>query len=283
LTLWLPKWSVNGLFLGARSLDYILCGPEIWNYIVGGRRRASFSRREFPAAAQKRIAASLADNKPQTRFQRRLSAHLALFAVSVLLCLVFMYLFPRRDLISRLSIGTAYAALLLTVATMLLGPWNVLRRSANPVSFDLRRDLGIWSGILAVLHTVVGLNVHLRGRPWLYFVNDHHKLRRDLFGFGNYTGLVAALVFALVLAISNDLSLRRLGKKQWKFLQRWVYAAILLTAIHAWAYQQIEKRVLPFQMATYGVLGLLLLLQSAAFHHIRQGRTRRAIQDRSAK
>ncbi len=84
----------------------------------------------------------------------------------------------RRDVISRLSIATAYPALFLTAAALSIGPWNVLRGRTNPVSFDLRRDLGIWAGIMALLHTGIGLNVHLRGRPWLYFIDQHHQLRQ---------------------------------------------------------------------------------------------------------
>jgi sulfoxide reductase heme-binding subunit YedZ len=190
--------------------------------------------------------------------------HSLLAFLGVALTLAFLYLFPKRDLVSRLSIGTAYPALFFTAATMLLGPLNLLLRKPNPVSFDLRRDLGIWSGILAIFHTVVGLNVHLRGRIWLYFVNDHNQLRRDLFGFGNYTGIVAALVFGLLLALSNDLSLRKLGLARWKFLQRWAYVAAALTIAHAIAYQQIEKRILPFALVVYGTAATLLALQLIA-------------------
>jgi sulfoxide reductase heme-binding subunit YedZ len=105
----------------------------------------------------------------------------------------------RRDVISHLSIATAYPALLFTAGAVLVGPCNVLRGRANPLSSDLRRDVGIWAGILALLHTAIGLDVHLRGRPWLYFVDQHGHVRHDLFGFGNYTGLVAALLSLLLL------------------------------------------------------------------------------------
>ena len=63
----------------------------------------------------------------------------------------------------------------------MLGPLNVIRGRRNPVSFDLRRDLGIWSGVMALLHAAVGLNVHLRERPWLYFVDQKRRVRFDLF------------------------------------------------------------------------------------------------------
>jgi methionine sulfoxide reductase heme-binding subunit len=167
----------------------------------------------------------------------------------------------RRDFISHLSTATAYPALFLTTAAVLLGPWNVLRRRANPVSFDLRRDLGIWAGIMALLHTGVGVNVHLRGRPWLYFVEQHHRLRQDLFGFGNYTGLIATLIFLLLLALSNDLSLRRLGTQKWKSLQRWTYLAVALTILHAVVYQHIEKRQLTYEALLWAITGTVAAFQ----------------------
>ena len=198
------------------------------------------------------------------RLRRRLLQHVLLGVGSVVLTLIFMHLFPKRDFISRVSIGTAYPALFLTAAALLLGPLNVLWRKPNPVSFDLRRDLGIWAGIFALVHTAAGLNVHLRGRMWLYFVDPRHHLRRDAFGFGNYSGALAALVFALLLALSNDVSLRKLGVGRWKSLQRWAYASVVLTAAHAIAYQQIEKRVSPFQVVLYISFGIVLAFQIAA-------------------
>jgi len=206
----------------------------------------------------------------KNRPRRRLLHHILIGIGSVALTVIFMQLFPKRDFISRLSIGTAYPALFLTAAALLLGPLNVLRRKPNPASFDLRRDLGIWAGISALAHTAVGLNVHLRGRMWLYFLDPSHHLRRDDFGFGNYTGGIAALLFALLLALSNDVSLRKLGVERWKSLQRWSYAAIVLTAAHSIAYQQIEKRIPPFQGVLYIALGIVLVVQIAGAFKSRQ-------------
>jgi len=199
-----------------------------------------------------------------TRLQRRLLHHLLIVPCSVALTILVIHLFPKRDFISQLSIGTAYAALFLTAATLLVGPFKVLRRTPNPVSTDLRRDLGIWAGISALLHTAVGLNVHLRGKMWLYFVDAHNHLRRDTFGFANYTGTIAALVFALLLVLSNDFSLRRLGVSRWKSLQRWCYPAVVLTVAHAIAYQHIETRIAPFRVVLYIASGIVLALQIVA-------------------
>lgn len=132
---------------------------------------------------------------------------------------------PYKDAISRASFATAYPALLLLCATLITGPWNVLRKRPNPVSSDLRRDIGIWAGILGILHTAVGQCVHLRGRPWLYYIHgpsEQHTfpIRHDQFGLANYTGALATLNLCALLATSNDYLLRKLRTRPWKQLQR---------------------------------------------------------------
>jgi methionine sulfoxide reductase heme-binding subunit len=209
-------------------------------------------------------------------WRRRIARHLSIAFAALASTAIFWRLFSvRRDLISHLSIATAYPALFLTGAAILLGPWNVIRGRANPVSFDLRRDVGIWAGIMALLHTGIGLNVHLRGRPWLYFLDQDHRVRHDLFGFGNDTGLLAALLFLLLLALSNDLSLRRLGTRKWKSLQRWTYATVVLTVAHGVAYQQIEKRQESYRAVLWITTGIIAALQFVGWW--RTGRTRRAV------
>ena len=81
--------------------------------------------------------------------------------------------------------------MLLLSLTLLLGPWRLLRNSRNPISDDLRRDIGLWGGLLGTLHAAVGQCVHLRGRPWLYYVYGTQSkhflpLRHDLFGVGHW-------------------------------------------------------------------------------------------------
>jgi sulfoxide reductase heme-binding subunit YedZ len=131
------------------------------------------------------------------------------------------------------------------------------------VSFDLRRDIGIWAGVLALVHTAAGLTVHLRGRMWMYFFKrlDPLKLQNTQFGFANYVGLGAALLFVMLLAISNDFSLRSLGTRRWKAMQRWTYVAFGLTAAHGVAYQLVEKRHLPWVLVFAAVVATAAAIQ----------------------
>lgn len=179
------------------------------------------------------------------------------------------------DVRHRLSMATAYSGLIFLAASLWLGPWNVLRRRPNPTSFDLRRDVGIWTGILAILHTAIGLTVHLRGRMWMYFFKALHPLhlQNTQFGFANFTGLAAALLFLMLLAISNDLSLRALKANRWKSLQRWTYVAFVLTAAHGIAYQLTEKRHAPWVLVFALVIAAVAAGQILGFVEVRR-RTR---------
>ncbi|HEV8725035.1 MAG TPA: ferric reductase-like transmembrane domain-containing protein [Candidatus Binatia bacterium] len=188
-------------------------------------------------------------------------------------------LLSSTDPFFKWSLASAYSALAFLSAALFIGPSNILRNRPNPVSTDLRRDIGIWAALLGLFHTIVGLQVHMKGRFWLYFVFSPNEdrflpVRYDLFGFANYTGLAATLVLIMLLALSNDLSLRRLGARRWKSLQRWNYPCCIFVVLHGVAYQFIENRSLWF----IGLFGSIVLvagaLQLAGFRKKRLLKTR---------
>jgi sulfoxide reductase heme-binding subunit YedZ len=208
-------------------------------------------------------------NANQKRLRLRLlKHHLPLLALSALAVFALYVTRPYSDVLSRASFATAYPALVALSATLLVGPWNLVRKLRNPVSSDLRRDLGIWAAILGILHSAIGQCVHLRGRPWLYYVYAAKEkrafpLRHDLFGLANYTGLACTMLVIALLATSNDYSLRKLGTPRWKQLQRWNYAAFGILAVHSFAYQVIEKQKQLFVATVIFCVAITLLFQFA--------------------
>ena len=145
----------------------------------------------------------------------------------------------------RWSMATAYVALVLLAVTLCIGPWHVLTARRAPLSSDLRRDFGIWTGLVSLIHVAIGLQVHL-GSMLLYFfvatTNGRWTMRVDAFGLTNWVGLGVACVFVLLLALSNDWSLRRLNRMRWKSMQRSVYPAAVLAVLHGVVYQVLEQR-----------------------------------------
>lgn len=206
---------------------------------------------------------------------RRLTRHTLLGLAATALTVLGYFASPPPDFRHRLSMGAAYAGILFLVACLWLGPWNVLRRRSNPISSDLRRDLGIWAGILAILHTAVGLTVHLRGRMWMYFFQHLHPLaiQNNKFGAANFLGLASALLFLLLLAISNDISLRALGLQRWKSIQRWTYTAALLAVAHGILFQLVENRHLPWILLYAALILAGLGIQLAGLIALRRRRS----------
>jgi sulfoxide reductase heme-binding subunit YedZ len=200
---------------------------------------------------------------------RRLWRSVGILAVALVVHLAVMQAIASSDgrqLLYRLSMATGYASVVLIAWAMLIGPWRVRRGRPAPASTDLRRDVGIWGGLFGLAHVVTGLQVHFAGKFWKYFLypDGEHvvPLRHDLFGFANWTGLAAGLLLVLLLAISNDLSLRALGTRRWKAWQRWTYWAAALTVAHALAYQIPTKNharwIVAFLLVTVIVLAMQL-------------------------
>ncbi|MGE5749067.1 MAG: ferric reductase-like transmembrane domain-containing protein [Gemmatimonas sp.] len=149
--------------------------------------------------------------------------------------------------IQKASIGTAYAATLLLALTLSLGPLSTLRGRRYPTSTVTRRDLGIGAAILALIHTALGLQVHVGGNIRKYFIPQDMTVfshaSQTAFLAANHTGLISLLLLVVVLGVSNDLSLKRMGAKRWKRLQRLAYIAALVAAFHGTLYLLLEHRV----------------------------------------
>jgi methionine sulfoxide reductase heme-binding subunit len=209
-----------------------------------------------------------------TRRTRRVRNHAALGAASLGTTWAVFAATQSTDPVFRASIATAYVALGLFIITVAFGPYAALRGRRYPVSTDIRRDFGIWSALVGIVHVIVGLQVHLRGKMWEYFVRPVKGAllpRTDAFGAANYTGLAAGLILVVLLATSNDVSLRRLGAGPWRSLHALVAWCLVLTLIHAVTYQFIEKR----RWET--VLLLLALSVAASWLRIARIRLRRIV------
>jgi sulfoxide reductase heme-binding subunit YedZ len=170
--------------------------------------------------------------------------------------------------------ASGYVGLAFLAATLVLGPLKVLRNRPRPLSDDLRRDLGIWTAIVSVVHVVVGLQMHMSGAAWLYFfygAGDPRPrfwplpLRIDVFGLANHTGLLATLLLVLLLLLSNDLSMRALGNRKWKRLQQLNYALLALVIVHGILYQRNETQELGWMLLFWSLWLAAAVLQLVGF------------------
>lgn len=212
-------------------------------------------------------------------WRRRIRRHIGLAVASAALTAGVFYLVQSEQALVRLSMATAYVGLALLGAALATGPSNVLRSRPNPVSTDLRRDIGIWAGVLGLVHVAAGLQVHMGGDIWQYFFYPPAPrrllVRLDPFGLANYSGIGGTVILAVLLALSNDRSLRWLGARRWKMTHRSAYVGFVLVVGHGALYQLLEKRSLSF-VALFAALAIAVtILQLAGFRRVRL-RARRA-------
>lgn len=206
---------------------------------------------------------------------RRFQRYVVLVTAAAVTTYIAFLLAPGRTTLERLSMATAYASLILLALALIIGPLNVLRAKLNPLSSYLRRDIGIVAGTVALVHVILGLQVHMGGDFIQYFFHRvrHGRvgaLRFDAFGITNHLGLIATLIFLVLLAISNNLAIRKLGPERWKTIQRWSYLAALLVIAHGFIYQALEGRKLAFVTFVLAAAAIVATLQVLGFWRKRE-------------
>ncbi|GIW09558.1 MAG: hypothetical protein KatS3mg061_0615 [Dehalococcoidia bacterium] len=199
-------------------------------------------------------------------------------------------LYPRASsAVHALTVGFGYLSLLLIGLTLLIGPLRAWRGRRNPVNVPLRRDVGIWAGITALVHVASGSQIHFRGDLVRYFfalppAEEPEALepgavaltlRTDLFGLANWVGLAATVLVLLLLMLSNDLSLRWLRGQRWKALQRLNYLFVVLVLVHTVAYQQVVAREPLFLVVTVALALVVAVTQVVGVYWTRRLMRRR--------
>jgi len=199
------------------------------------------------------------------RFRKRLKNYIALIATSALLLFLFHSVVPGEDQKYLWSMATGYTSLILAGMTLIIGPFNIFRKRTNPISSDLRRDIGICAGLIGLAHVAIGIQVHM-GNVLLYFFKavdgeSSYNLRGDLFGAANYAGLAASIILLALLLLSNDFTMKFLRPSKWKRLQQFSYVFFLLMVAHGVMYQVIEKRIPAFIIVLFFLSTIPIIIQ----------------------
>ncbi len=171
----------------------------------------------------------------------------------------------------RLGVSLADTAWLLLGTSLVIGPIRVLRGGRPARHLPARRRISVVAAIFAAAHLVVGLSVHGDlSRPWRSFFSEVPStglpipIRFSFLVLANWIGVATMVGLALLAAISNSASIRRLGARRWKWAQRCAYPIFLLVAVHAVLYQRVEQRWLPHQVAVLVALAVVVFLQVTA-------------------
>jgi DMSO/TMAO reductase YedYZ heme-binding membrane subunit len=161
---------------------------------------------------------------------------------------------------------------------LLIGPLNVLRTGRLVSNSYVRRDTGIWAAMMGLLHfylaNVLSMTYEYLG---IYVENSalppSAAIRSSLYTWGTVFGYVIAVLFIVLLVLSSDRMMRKVGLKWWKRIQRISYLGFILTCIHALAFQVLETRSLFWVLV---VLVITVMIAAGQWMGVRAVRKNRA-------
>lgn len=164
--------------------------------------------------------------------------HSVVVTAAVLLVLGFWYSRMEWDPEMRLWRAVGDTAVVLLFFSLALGP---AARLFSPVRKMLawRRQIGIWAGIAAVVHSFLVIDGWARWSLRRFLGYEFiPQLEREArmepgFGLANLIGLVALVWLLVLLATSSDRAVRYLGPAAWKWLHNGAYIVFYLSVLHA--------------------------------------------------
>jgi sulfoxide reductase heme-binding subunit YedZ len=191
----------------------------------------------------------------------RLRQHLYFAFATTWLLVAALYL-PYTSIWERISVASAWICMALLCAALMIGPIYRIGGRLRQANIYIRRDIGVWAGLTGLLHFVAGNVVAMNPIYVGAFVQGAVTppgvpVREQLFSAGAILGTLIAILLLLLLAISSDWAIRRLGSKLWKRLQRSAHFALWLTIAHGLAYQILESRYLAMLVLVF--MGAVLL------------------------
>lgn len=137
----------------------------------------------------------------------------------------------------RLWRAVGDASFMLLVGALAIGPLARLW-SASGRLLAWRREIGIWFGVLALVHTLLALHGWVRWDVMRFFgyefIPELGRMARIEPGFGlaNLVGLVALFWSLVLTATSSDKAMSVLGAAAWKWLQYGAYIIYYLVVLH---------------------------------------------------
>lgn len=215
-------------------------------------------------------------SKPNRR--RTLIRHVVVLIAAATLVYAFSLVHGQWSPMHRWNRAFGDAAVLLLALTMTLGAAPRLFR-ASAKWLPWRRELGIYSVVLAFVHTVIILDGWVEWDFLRLFGFEFHPV--DLkyvmlqhgFGLANAIGILALSIGLILLLTSSDRAVRFLGATSWKTVQTtalvfWAlvvaHTAYFLYA-HFLSFHRATPNPNPLQLPFAFLVLAVLVLRAAAF------------------
>lgn len=156
-----------------------------------------------------------------------MNCKMAVYGIGIaLICIILLagaLAEPKKQILTYVS-GFGFLALIFLI--FLISIPSIERIWKSPIAKGAlanRRHIGILSFIFALMHVLLVFH--------FFFAWDANKVLASPTSLFLSMGAAAFLMLALMMAVSNDFSMKALGRS-WKYLQYLIYPALLLVLIH---------------------------------------------------
>lgn len=187
--------------------------------------------------------------------------------------LVYLFFISRSDWHPMHAWNRAFAdvSLVYLMIIILLGPLAKLVKSVTRW-LVWRRELGIWTGIMAFIHVLIILDGWVEWELFRFFYIFSPMLNEWVihpgFALGNIVGIVGLIYVFLLMLVSNDYSIRKLGQKAWNYIQQRAHVYYLLVILHTFYFIFLHQPQTPNWIRVPFILLIsgILLLQMIGFY-----------------
>ncbi|MBO8172504.1 MAG: ferric reductase-like transmembrane domain-containing protein [Bacillaceae bacterium] len=183
------------------------------------------------------------------------------------------------------SMILGYLAFVFVSLTLVVGPLHrLIPASWTSYLLKRRRDIGIWSGVLAILHVATVIAYVEKGESFFFiadsyssnmqgwlslFLNQGYNggvsILYNLSGTANYLGLVAFLFLMMMWLTSSDRARDRLGPATWRRIHGFNVMVFTLVIFHAVTYVRGIKGS-PHGLDDFLIIaGIVIVIRAAAF------------------
>ncbi len=173
-----------------------------------------------------------------------------LIALIIFLVIIGFYFFTQEgNQLKILNKASGYAGVLLGSIVFMLGPLSRFYPKTFAQDLKFRKPLGLWAFVFILIHFLISMELYYK---WSFsaFLNFD-----NLLGITFTAALISFVILALMSLTSTSKAVKTLGYKNWKFLQRTGYIALLLGAVH---YSLIPGNV--FFNSVHGMLLSLIVV-----------------------
>lgn len=203
----------------------------------------------------------------------------------IAISLFFLFLLSRGAGTEASSIWKSLgdSAFVLLALTLLIGPLAKLWPLKFAKFIAWRREMGIWSAIIAISHNLAVQSLWFQGNVMellgYALISGNYVHVNPGFGLANLLGFVAIIMMTLLLATSSNYAVNLLGNKAWKFLHLSAYTIFYLVSFHIiyHVFMQGAWQENLFSMIFIGLSVLVILMQIFAFVKVAKADKKKAV------